>query len=147
VVIVLTAPDLDNVVAAFEGRYYISKAAVLDAILRNSMFNVLDFSSGLKADFWVTACDPFNSSLLQRRRRVEIVAGREAFVGSAEDVLLHKLVWNTISPSERQLADAAGIAAVQAGNLDLDYLRQWAKTQGTEQVLEEVLAGRHLKRN
>jgi hypothetical protein len=49
--------------------------------------------------------------------------------------------------SERQLADAAGIAAVQVGNLNLDYLREWAKNQGTEAVLDEVLAGNHLKRN
>jgi hypothetical protein len=73
------------------------------------------------------------------------VPGREAYVGSAEDVLLHKLVWHTITPSERQLADAAGIAAVQAGKLDLVYLREWAARQGTGDLLEAVLQGKYLK--
>ena len=60
-------------------------------------------------------------------------------------MLLHKLVWNKITPSERQLADAAGIAAVQAGSLDLDYMRNWAAQQSTGDVLEEVLQGKYLK--
>jgi hypothetical protein len=30
-----------------------------------------------------------------------------------EDIILHKLLWHKISPSERQLADAAGVYAVQ----------------------------------
>src|SRR5439155_6740208 len=116
-----------------------------DAVSRNSMFNVIDFNTSLKADLWVTKGDPFNQSMLSRRSRVEIIPGQEAYVGSPEDVLLHKLVWNTITPSERQLADAAGIAAVQAGKLDQAYLRQWAKAQDTEALLEEVLQGKHLK--
>jgi hypothetical protein len=69
----------------------------------------------------------------------------KAWLGSPEDVLLHKLDWNRITPSERQLADAAGIAAVQAGQLDLDYLRQWAALQSTAEVLEEVLQDKYLK--
>jgi len=84
--------------------------------------------------------------MLSRRRRVEIVPGRLAWVGTPEDVLLHKLVWHTITPSERQLADAAGIASVQAAQLDLAYMRQWATQQGTAQLLEEVLQGKHLKK-
>jgi hypothetical protein len=145
VVVVLTAADIDPVVAAFADHYYISKEAVQDAVSRSSMFNVIDFTTGLKADFWVTKGDPFNESMLSRRRRIEIAPGQEAFVGSAEDVLLHKLVWNAITPSERQLADAAGIVAVQAGNLDLAYVRAWAARQATSEVLEAVLQGKHLK--
>jgi hypothetical protein len=60
-------------------------------------------------------------------------------------VLLHKLVWNTLTPSERQIADAAGIAAVQAGKLDLAYLNEWAAKQGTTELLKDVLQGKGLK--
>jgi len=117
----------------------------MDAVRSGSMFNVIDMTTSLKADFWIARADPFNQSMLERRRRVEIVTDQEAYVGSAEDVLLHKLVWNKITPSERQLADASGIAAVQAGNLDLEYMRKWAALQTTAAVLEEVLQGKYLK--
>jgi hypothetical protein len=34
---------------------------------------------------------------------------------------------------------------VQAGDLDLAYMRGWAARQGTSALLEEVLAGKYLK--
>jgi hypothetical protein len=145
VVVVLYASDVPRIVAAFADEYYVAADAVADAVSRQSMFNVIDFEKALKADFWVTSYDPFNESMLSRRCRVEIVPGQEAYVGAPEDVLLHKLIWNQITPSERQLADAAGIASVQAGQLDLDYLRGWAARQGTTDMLEAVLQGRYLK--
>jgi hypothetical protein len=145
VVVVLSPPDVPRIVAAFADRYYLSAEAVADAVSRGSMFNVIDLNTSLKADLWVTQGDPFNQSMLSRRIRLEIVPGREAYVGSAEDVLLHKLVWHTITPSERQLADAAGIAAVQAGKIDLNYLKEWAARQGTGKLLEAVLQGKYLK--
>ena len=109
------------------------------------MFNIIDAGSNFKADLWVSANDPFSQSMLARRRRSEILSGIEAFLGSPEDVLLHKLVWNTITPSDRQLGDAAGIVAVQGDKLDVNYLRGWAARQGTRHVLEELLAGKYLK--
>lgn len=145
VVVVLSPPDVPRVVAAFADRYYVSAEAAGEAVARGSMFNVIDFNTSLKADLWVTKGDPFNQSMLSRRRRLEIVPGQEAYVGSAEDVLLHKLVWHTITPSERQLADAAGVAAVQAGKLDLVYLREWAARQGTGDLLEAAIQGKYLK--
>jgi hypothetical protein len=146
VVVVLSAADVERMASLFADKYYVSEPAVRDAVLRCSMFNVIDSTCGLKADLWVTKDDPFNQSMLSRRRRMEIVPGQEAYVGSPEDVLLHKLVWHKITPSERQLADAAGIAAVQVGSLDLPYLRDWAARQSTADLLEEVLQGKYLKR-
>jgi hypothetical protein len=57
-------------------------------------------------------------------------------------VILHKLIWNRISPSERQLADAAGIVAVQADALDTKYLRQWAEELRLINELEQILTGK-----
>ena len=146
ILVVLTGADIIPFVKAFSSSYYVSEPAVTEAVLRGTMFNVLDPSKGVKADFWLTPGDPFSGSMLIRRRRIEIVPGQEAYVGSPEDVLLHKLVWNQLNPSSRQLNDAAGIAAVQAGQLDLVYLREWANRQGTAEMLEQILQGKFLKR-
>ncbi len=146
VLVVLTPAQVPRVIAAFSSeRYYISELAVREAVRSGRMFNVIDSQTGDKADLWVSPDDSFSQDMLKRRRRVELLAGVSAFIGSAEDVLLHKLVWNTIAPSERQLADAAGIVAVQAGNLNLPYLREWAAKQGTSALLEDVLLGKGLK--
>jgi hypothetical protein len=146
IAIELTLADLRAVMAAFDKTYYVSQAAVYDAIYQSEMFNVIDSANGIKADFWVSKGDPFAQSMMARRQRVDLIPGHSAFVGSAEDVLLHKLVWHTITPSTRQLGDAAGIAAVQGDALDLIYMREWAARQGTSELLEDVLQGKYLKK-
>jgi hypothetical protein len=146
VLVLLSAAQIPRVIAAFSPeRYYLSESAVRDAVGSRKMFKVIDAPTGDKADLWVSSGDPFSQSVLARRQRVELMPKLPAFIASAEDVLLHKLVWHTITPSERQRADAAGIAAVQAGKLDLAYLREWSAKQGTTEVLEDVLQGKGLK--
>lgn len=59
-----------------------------------------------------------------RRRFQATLFGEPAWISTAEDVILHKLL--RISPSDPQLGDAAGVVAVQTAALDKDYLRRWA---------------------
>lgn len=146
ILVVLNPDQAQQIASAFDDPYYVSVEAARDAARTRSMFNILASTSNFKADLWVAKDDAFSRSMLQRRRRVEVATGLHGYLGSPEDVLLHKLVWHTITPSERQLADAAGIVTVQAGNLDLDYMRTWAAQQGTTQLLEDALAGKYLKR-
>ena len=68
--------------------------------------------------------------------------GEPLWLTTAEDIILHKLYWNRISPSDRQTADVAGVVYVQRGKLDEDYLRQWASELGLVSELEEALSGR-----
>jgi hypothetical protein len=58
---------------------------------------------------------------------------------------LHKLIWYKITPSDRQISDASGIAVICKETLNLNYLRGWAARQTTSQLLEEVLQGKGLK--
>ena len=71
--------------------------------------------------------------------------GEEQGAGSrepeAEDGVLHKLVWNKITPSDRQLGDAAGVVAVQAGKLDVPYLQRWGEALGVAAELGRLLRG------
>jgi hypothetical protein len=67
--------------------------------------------------------------------------GEPAWIATAEDVILHKLVWNRITPSDRQLGDAAGIVAVQAEALDRPHLRRWAQELGLAAELDRLLSG------
>ena len=64
----------------------------------------------------------------------------EAFVATAEDTLLAKLEWYRIGGevSERQWRDVLGILKVQAGRLDLAYLRRWAIELKVEDLLERA---------
>src|SRR5262249_27725533 len=145
ILVVINTAQARQIATAFPDPFYASAEAAVEAVASRSMFNLIDPTSNLKADLWASKGDPFSQCMLSRRRSVEILTGLEAYIGSPEDVLLHKLVWYKITPSDRQLTDAAGIAAVQKGSLDLDYMRRWAAQQSTHDLLEEVLQGKYLK--
>jgi hypothetical protein len=70
------------------------------------------------------------------------LVGEPAWIATAEDVILHKLVWNRITPSDRQLGDAAGVVAVQTDALDKYYLRRWAQELKLAGELEQLLSGK-----
>ena len=127
----------------FSGDFYIDEKAVHAAQRPPYQFNAVDTRSALKVDFWQARPEPFDRETLQRRIQVTLF-GEPAWISTAEDVILHKLVWERISPSDRQLGDAAGIVAVQTDSLDKNYLRHWAKELNLTGELERLL-GKEIK--
>jgi hypothetical protein len=127
-------------VREFSGDFYIEEAAVRAALEPPYQFNAIDTRSALKVDFWLTRPEPFDREMLLRRQSVTLF-GERAWVATAEDVILHKLVWHRITPSERQLGDAAGIFAVQGEALDAEYLDRWAEKLLIADVLAKLRSG------
>lgn len=132
---------MDRFVAVFQRGMFIQAHSVRAAFQPPFQFNVLDEQSALKADFWLLREDPFEQTAFARRVGV-LLLGAAAWIATPEDVILHKLYWSRLTPSERQLSDCAGVWAVQAGALDVAYLRRWATHLRVEETLEEVIAGR-----
>ena len=105
---------------------YLDEDAVSDATRRRAMFNLIDSSSGDRADFWLLTDDPFDRVRFARRRRVEVF-GLELSVSTPEDTILMKLRWSAkAGGSEKQLGDALRVYELQAGSLDEGYLDEWA---------------------
>lgn len=139
-VLSLQSPDVDPLAAAFSEGFFIQVDSIRSAFSPPYQFNALDEQSALKVDFWVLKDDSFERNAFDRRKQVTLF-GTPAFVTTPEDIILHKFYWHKISPSDRQLHDAAGVYAVQGDALDFDYLRQWARILGTEQELDALLGG------
>jgi hypothetical protein len=57
-----------------------------------------------------------------------------------EDAILSKLEWSKMAESERQFRDAFGVALVQSGRLDWDYMRKWAVELDVTTLLERLAA-------
>jgi hypothetical protein len=139
-VVQLRAEDVPPLVRALEGDYFIQESSVRSALQPPHQFNAIDQRSALKIDFWVLSDDAYQQEMFARRRPVSLV-GTSAWIASAEDVILHKLFWNKLMPSDRQLLDAAGIWAVQATQLDMDYMNRWARVLQIESELERIRRG------
>src|SRR5262245_44908961 len=88
-----TPAQLDHFLALLGQGYYVSQEAAREALAQRSMFNVIDFAEGWKADLIVRKDRPFSVEEFQRRQP-ETVAGFQVPIASAEDVILAKLEWN-----------------------------------------------------
>ena len=143
-VVTIGKKDVDKIVQLFEDDGYISKEGILEALTGSGMFNFIHSETGLKVDFWINRGDSFTKSCFIRARRVEITTGFWAVMASPEDVLLHKVYWNRLMTSERQIRDAQGIIAVQASGLDVQYIKKWAKEMNIEEDIITLLACKHL---
>jgi len=139
-VIQLPPSAVGKIVSAFSPEYLIDEASVRAAYQPPHQFNAIDTRSALKVDFWLPKPAPFDGEMLRRRVRVTLF-GEPGWITTAEDCLLHKLIWNKITPSDRQLGDAAGIVAVQLEKLDRVYVKEWAQILGVSAELARLLSG------
>lgn len=107
-------------------RYYLSRAAAINAVRQESLFNVIDLETGWKIDFIVRKGREFSRAEFERRTRIELL-GVGVFVATPEDVLISKMEWAKRSGSERQIEDAAGIVRTQGRQLDFGYVERWVR--------------------
>jgi hypothetical protein len=133
-----TTQQLDQFLSGLGDPYYVSPEAAREALQRRSLFNVIHIAEGWKADFIVRKDRPFSAEEFRRRQTGQL-HGHVLPLASPEDVILTKLEWNRISPSERQVRDALNVAVAQWPRLDRDYLRRWAPDLGVAEILEELL--------
>jgi hypothetical protein len=124
--------------------YYISPAAVLQAVRDRGSFNIIHTPTGFKVDVFIQKRRPFDQNLLQRLiPRTDIdPTGHPVPVLSPEDILLHKLEWYRLGGevSDRQWGDVLGVLRVQAGRLDDAYLDHWAADLGVADLLATARA-------
>src|SRR2546430_1999491 len=112
-VIQLPPSQVHGFVAAFAAsEYFIDELSVHAAYQPPHQFNVIHVPSALKADFWLLAPVPFEREMFARRIK-DIWFGETMWLATAEDVVLHKLYWNRMSPSDRQINDIVGVVTVQ----------------------------------
>ena len=122
--------------------YYAEWVDAENALQKRDQFNVIDFTNAWKVDLIVRKARAFSESEFDRREPIEV--GDLSFViAKPEDVLIAKMEWMKISPSERQLQDAAGIVTVQREHLDWAYVEKWvaALEIGEEWAAVRRLAG------
>jgi hypothetical protein len=111
--------------------YYADLDAALEAHKRQSLFNVIDLTTGWKIDLIIRKSRAFSQEEFRRRHRV-ILQDLPLYVASAEDVVVSKLEWSKLAQSQRHIEDVAGILRMRWESLDRDYLEKWVVDLGLE---------------
>ena len=130
-------------VRELEDEFYIDVEMIAEAVAHRSSFNIIHRESFFKVDVFIPKQRPFVEQQLSRAQRqiLSIDPPAEAWVATPEDTLLAKLEWYRLGGevSERQWRDVLGILEVQAGNLEFDYLHQWANKLNVSDLLERAM--------
>ncbi|MBI2263633.1 MAG: hypothetical protein HYU64_00445 [Armatimonadetes bacterium] len=129
-------PDL---LAAFpEDEFYVSAEMIQEAIREYGQFNILHPSSGLKVDVIIRRDTPFDRSRFERRRRIHPSETYQADFAAPEDVIVKKMEYYREGGSEKHLRDITGILKIGGNEVDLDYVSEWAKKLGLEEIWNAV---------
>jgi hypothetical protein len=123
-VVYLQSKDIDNFVSNFQEGYYCNSDAVKDAVKNLSLFNIIDHSSGYKADFVILKNEDFRQLEFKRRVKMEYF-DKTIYLVSVEDLLLSKLIWIQELQSGVQMEDIKNLSQLET--LDWNYINEWIK--------------------
>lgn len=121
-IIHLLPKDVDLFADNFQEGYYCEKEAILAAVKHQSMFNIIDHTSGFKADFIILKNNAFRQTEFNRRVQMDYF-GQTIYVVTPEDLLISKLIWIQDLQSAIQMEDISNL--VRLDNLDFGYINYW----------------------
>jgi hypothetical protein len=132
---------VDKLLTAFPfDDFYLSEAAIRDAIRRSSQFNVIHPSSGNKIDFILPRADEWATVRMARRRPVRLLPDRDVMTAAPEDVILGKLWYFSEGGGDRHLRDIAGILRVTGDGVNRAEVERWASKLGYLEIWQQIVA-------
>ena len=135
VVVDLSEPQIAEFCRQFpDDEFYVSEAAVREAVRRKSQFNIIHPASGLKVDVIVPEPSPFNQSRFDRIRRVHAGEDFEACFASPEDAIIKKMDYYRQGGSEKHVRDIAGVLKTSREQIDTAYIALWARQMGLSDI-------------
>ncbi|MFZ1039931.1 MAG: hypothetical protein WCA79_00190 [Anaerolineales bacterium] len=130
-------------VSALQNEFFMDEEMIADSIQHNSSFNIIHRDTMFKVDVFIPRPRPFLQSQISRAQRqtFDLQSKISVNFASAEDTVLSKLEWYRMGGevSDRQWRDILGVLKTRAGELELDYLRQWSKELKVNDLLERAL--------
>ena len=121
-VIHLKKSDVVNFSAEFKNDYYCDIDAINDALTRHSIFNIIDPTSGYKADFIILKPEEYRQAEFNRRKQIDFL-DKKIYIVSAEDLILSKLIWIQDYQMAVQMEDIKTI--LSNDSIDFDYISTW----------------------
>jgi len=135
VVIAIAPEDVDRVLALFRPQYYVNEESIREALVNESIFNLIHQDSVIKVDCIVRKRSEYRGVEFERRQRISIL-DFTTFIVSKEDLIISKLFWAKDSHSEIQLGDVKNLLAT---GYDAAYLQRWTRELGLDNLFKECL--------
>jgi hypothetical protein len=135
VVVAIGQENVDRVAASFRPDYYVSEESIREALVHESIFNLIHHESVIKVDCIIRKSSQYLRAEFERKQKISI-GNFDTFIVSKEDLIISKLSWAKDSHSEVQLSDVRNLLAT---GYDRDYLQCWTRELGLHTLLEDRL--------
>jgi len=96
-----------------------------ESVKHKIVFNITDFETGIRYDFMTYKDSDYSYRAFERREEVDFF-GTKCYICSKEDLVISKLQWYNITPSEKQLEDLKFLLLDKS--LNMTYIRSWIHT-------------------
>jgi hypothetical protein len=136
-VIELAGRSIAPVAAALAPAVVIDPQVTFESVTLVSRYEGHHVTSGFVIEFFLQSDEPFHRERFDRRRPVPF-RDVTAYVPTAEDVIVQKLRWFSRAKRSKDLDDARNVINVQAGHLDVEYIRRWCERHGTRALFEQL---------
>jgi hypothetical protein len=140
----MTDSAVSEFIKCFDRDFYVSEAAIRDAIRRKSCFNLIHLPTSFKVDVFVSRQRPFDVSAMNRATVEKLGDSHslEIHVATAEDAIISKLEWyrKTNETSERQWDDVTRLLKLLGDAADVEYLKKSAASVRVEDLLQRLLS-------
>lgn len=141
-VVDLPSSRVAELLRALGPQFYADEERARSAVSRQAAFNIIHLETMFKVDLFVLGDDAAAQSEMRRRERHRLgdTDADAAFVASAEDTVLQKLLWyrRGHGVSDRQWQDLVGVLKVQGNRIDRAYLDAWATALDLRELLAEA---------
>jgi hypothetical protein len=124
-VVNISEEHVDLICSTFSADYYCEKSAVEEAIKRKSLFHIIDFNSGFKADFMVLKNSEYRKIEFDRKIKHNFI-GIDVFIVALEDLIISKLIWCQDTQSSVQIEDIDLLLSLEG--IDRNYINHWVNS-------------------
>jgi hypothetical protein len=137
-VIELGAVPISKLAAEIGEEFVLDPQMSFESVTGTTRYRLKHRLTSFTIELFQLSTDPHDQKRFERRVHGDI-GGRQAYVPTAEDVIITKLRWYALAHRPKDRADVEMILAVQSGQMDLDYMRNWCDQHQTRPLLEQLL--------
>jgi hypothetical protein len=123
-VVNLTNEKIPLLLEFFKTGYCCDESAIKEAVKRESIFNIIDYKSGFKADFIILKSIAYRQEEFRRKVLTDLF-GLPLYIVSPEDLILSKLIWIQELQSGLQIEDIRSLLSLDS--IDMEYIYKWVK--------------------
>jgi hypothetical protein len=119
----------------FKMDYYLSKEAVDEAVLNESMFNMIHQQAIIKVDFIIRKSSEYRIAEFERRKKITL-GDFDTYIVTVEDLIISKIDWMKDSNSELQKRDIKNLLMTE---IDRNYLETWLSKLKLREIYDRVI--------